>query len=162
MAILTIMATSHTGSTSAFTWSTLGFVLLTIGLIATFFSDRRYLLGYLFAGMSYWIVIEGIQSILINITALSKGYSYVAALLITWVTLAAFIGYRYKQYAKQNRATVKRGVEPLPPRRQVVHKVNTAAHKPVFMRNSAKVRKQQDKYIEHTPIYNNYKPRFRN
>ncbi|PNK60956.1 AciT family ciprofloxacin tolerance protein [Psychrobacter sp. FDAARGOS_221] len=160
MAILTIMATGHTGSSSAFTGSTLGFVLLVIGLLATFLSGRRYLLSYLFAGMGYWVVVEGIQSILVNMTAMSRGYGYAAALVISWLAIAAFIGYRYKQYSAQQQVIpVKRtGVEPLSRRSAFKLIVNKVA----MLRKAAKTRKQQAKYIEHTPIYNNYKPRFRN
>ena len=150
MATFTIMATSTPGLSGTLSWSTLGYMLLSVGIVATFLSGRRYLLGYLLGGMGYWVIIEGMQSIVVNVTSMSSGYGYLTAILLSLAVVGSYLGYRYKQFV-ETLDTQKTGVESLGRRatsRSVVAK--------------AKGRIPHEKYIEHTPIYNNYKPRFRN
>lgn len=150
MATFTIMATSTPGLSGTLSWSTLGYMLLSVGILATFISGRRYLLAYLIAGMGYWVGIEGLQSILVNTTSLSNGYGYLAAILLSLIAVGSYLGYRYKKFVDAEAlATQKTGAVSLSPRRTRVAR-------------AAKSRTPRDKYIEHTPIYNNYKPRFRN
>ncbi|WP_296402664.1 AciT family ciprofloxacin tolerance protein [Psychrobacter sp.] len=148
MTTLSIMASSTPGLTSTLSWSTLGYMLLVVGIVATYLSGRRYLLGYLIGGMGYWIAIEGIQSIVVNVTSVSSGFGYLTAILISVAMLGAYLAYRYKQFV-DNLETQKSGVESL-------------GRRTVSMSAAARVRTPRDKYIEHTPIYNNYEPRFRN
>lgn len=151
MATITIMAISTPGLSGTLSWSILGFMLLAVGILTTFLSGRRYLLGYLLAGMSYWIVIEGIQSIMVNTTSMSSGFGYLTAVLLSVIMVGIYLTYRYQQFVANMKAQDAA--------------VATVGHRatPVATRvRSAKVRTPHDKYIEHTPIYNNYKPRFRN
>lgn len=148
MATFTIMATSTPGLSGTLSWSTLGYMLLAVGIVATYLSGRRYLLGYLLGGMGYWVIIEGIQSILVNVTSMSSGYGYFTAILLSLTLAGGYLGYRYKQFVA-TLETQKRGVEPLT-KRAATRKI------------SANSQTSKEKYIEHTPIYNNYKPRFRN
>lgn len=148
MATFTIMATSTPGLSGTLSWSTLGYMLLSVGIVATLLSGRRYLLGYLLSGMIYWIIIEGIQSIVVNSTSMSSGYGYLTAILLSLAVVGAYLGYRYKQFV-ETLDTQKTGVESVG-RRTTSRSVATKSRTP------------HEKYIEHTPIYNNYKPRFRN
>ena len=150
MATFTIMATSTPGLSGTLSWSTLGYMLLSVDIVATLLSGRRYLLGYLLSGMIYWIIIEGIQSIVVNSTSMSSGYGYLTAILLSLAVVGSYLGYRYKQFV-ETLDTQKTGVESLGRR---------AISRSVVVK--AKGRIPHEKYIEHTPIYNNYKPRFRN
>lgn len=147
MATLTIMATSQPGLYGTLSWSSLGYMLLTIGVLATLLSGRRYLMGYMAAGMGYWLVIEVLQSIVVTVTSMSSGYGYLSAFILSIVLMASFLAYRYKKQSVT--MAQKTGVETLECRGRPVATL-------------AKSGIAQDKYIEHTPIYNNYKPRFRN
>lgn len=149
MATFTIMATSTSGLTSTLSWSTLGYMLLTVGILTTFLSGRRYLLAYMLAGMGYWVAIEGIQSIVVNTTALSSGYAYLAAVLLSLIAMGTYLSYRYRKFVAAMAA-------------EDAGAVTYIGRRATPSSRSAKVRTPHDKYIEHTPIYNNYKPRFRN
>ena len=149
MATFTIIATSTPGLSGTFYWSTLGYMLLAVGILATYLSGRRYLLGYLLGGMGYWVLIEGIQSIVVNVTSMSSGYGYLTAVLLTVAAASSYLGYRYRQFVA-TMDTQKTGVESLSHRRAAP------------LSAAVKTRTPKDKYIEHTPIYNNYRPRFRN
>lgn len=151
MATFTTMAISIPSLSGTLSWSTVGFMLLAVGILTTFLSGRRYLLGYLLGGMSYWIVIEGIQSIMVNTTSMSSGAGYLTAILLSVVTLGIYLTYRYRQFV----ATMEAEEAGMATAGHRATSVSTKAR-------SAKVRISHDKYIEHTPIYNNYKPRFRN
>lgn len=148
MATFTTIAASTPGLSGTFNWSTLGYMLLAVGILATYLSGRRYLLGYLLGGMGYWVLIEGIQSIVVNVTAMSSAYGYLTAILLSIAVAGSYLGYRYKQFIA-TMETQKTGVESL-------------SHRKAPLSVAVKARTPKDKYIEHTPIYNNYKPRFRN
>ena len=143
MATHIVMASSQAWLANAFSWSSVGFVLLAIGIIATFFSSRRYLLGYLIGGMSYYLVVEGVQSAISALTPASVGVSYALAFISTLLAMAALVVYRYNKAAATKPVTHANRLTPL-------------------LRGNKRLAAKRDKYIEHTPIYNNYKPRFRN
>ncbi len=107
--------------------SIIGYSLLAVGLVATALSSQRYLLLYTLAGMAYWALIEGLQSGLTHMFALSGWNGYVVAMLISWVPLAGWVIYRSIS-APQRR---KRAQE-----------------------------QAKAKYIEHTPVYKDYEPKY--
>lgn len=143
MATQTIIATGQTWLTGSLSWSTLGYTMLAIGIVATFFSSRRYLLGYLLGGMGYYLVVEGVQSAITAVTPASTAVSYIAAFALTIFATFALIVYRYNKAQQSKPVTSNRRMAPL-------------------FRSRKRLATQADKYIEHTPIYKNYTPRFRN
>lgn len=143
-----IMTTSLTTVASLLTWSTLGYALLTIGVIATLLSPYRYLLGYLLAGMIYWLVVDGIQSALSYLFVIDGWQSYIYALAFTWMLLGIWFIYRLTKHTRTAiQTTHMHGI-----------KINTKARRKSI---SAKDR-YGDSYIEHTPVYTDYQPRFHN
>lgn len=143
MATLTILATGQNWLSGSLSWSMFGYALLAIGIVVTFFSSRRYLLGYLLGGMSYYLVVEGVQSAITATTPINGGVSYIAAFVVTLFALGGFVVYRYNKAAANKPVTPSGRFIPL-------------------LRNEKRLAAQREKYIEHTPIYKNYKPRFRN
>lgn len=119
------------------TWSStalLGYGGLLSLIVALALSSQRWLLWYLFGGMAYWLVVEGIQSMLSSrpmLTELSEWHSYVIAMGISWVPLAGWVLYRALRYEDLSHAVQQqRALE--------------AA-----------------RYKEHTPVYDDdYQPRF--
>ena len=130
-----IMTMSLAQTSSLITWSTLGYVLLFIGMIATLLSSYRYLLGYLLAGMVYWLIVDGIQSALLSLFEIDSWQSYIYALGSTWVLLGAGFIFRLNRRARALSSSTKS----------------------VAVKN-----KYRDNYIEHTPVYTDYQPRFPN
>lgn len=109
-------------------FSIIGYGLLAVGVIVTAFSSQRHLLLYTLAGMGYWLLIEVLQTNLVESFPLSNWNGYVIAMMISWVPLAAWGIYR-------------------------------------SLSSTARQQKEQElakaKYIEHTPVYKDYQPRFR-
>ena len=128
------MTMSLAQTSSLITWSTLGYTLLTIGIIATLLSSYRYLLGYLLAGMVYWLIVDGIQSALIYLFEINNWQSYIYSLAFTWILLG--IGFIFRL----NRRTATNSNTP----------------------STAVKNRYTEKYIEHTPVYTDYQPRFPN
>ena len=74
------------------TFATLiGFGLIAIALITVFFSPYRHWLGFMCAGMLFWGMLEAIRFSVQNIFTLSVAYSYLSALSLAMLTLAAFL-----------------------------------------------------------------------
>lgn len=119
------------------TWSStalLGYGGLLSLIVALALSSQRWLLWYLFGGMAYWLVVEGIQSMLSSrpmLTELSEWHSYVIAMGISWVPLVGWVLYRALRYEDLSHTVQQqRALE--------------AA-----------------RYKEHTPVYDDdYQPRF--
>lgn len=105
------------------------FLLVVIAVIAL--SSQRWLLWYVLGGIIYFMSVEAIHNLLLNWFVLSDWHSYVAALAISWLPLAAWILYRALRYDDVSQALQQ-------------ERALAAA-----------------RYIEHTPIYDdNYQPRF--
>lgn len=86
----------------------LGYALLAVGVVATALSSQRYLLLYTLAGMGYWLLIEGMQAGLTSVFTLSEWNGYVIAMLISWIPLAGWVGYRtITAPQRRKRATAK-------------------------------------------------------
>ena len=74
------------------TFATLiGFGLIAIALITVFFSPYRHWLGFMCAGMLFWGMLEAIRFSVQNVFTLSVAYSYLSALSLAMLTLAAFL-----------------------------------------------------------------------
>lgn len=121
-----------------FSWTTLGYILLATGVAAALLSPYRYLLGYLLAGMAYWLVVEGIQSVLLAVFTMNSWQGYIFALGITWLLLGVWFIYRINK------------------------KTGIASAQSTVTQDKALDKKYGDNYIEHTPIYKDYQPRFNN
>ena len=112
----------------------LGYGFLAGLVIALAVSSQRWLLLYLFGGMAYWMAVEVIQYTLSSrpmFAELSEWHSYVIAMGISWLPLAAWVLYRALRYDDLSQSVQQqRALE--------------AA-----------------RYIEHTPVYDDdYRPRF--
>lgn len=68
-----------------------GFGLIATALATVFFSPYRHWLGFMFAGMIFWGVLEAIRYSVQNIFELSMAYSYLAALSLAMVALTVFL-----------------------------------------------------------------------
>ena len=112
----------------------LGYGFLAGLVIALAVSSQRWLLLYLFGGMAYWFTVELIQNILTGrpmFAELSEWHSYVIAMGISWLPLAAWVLYRALRYDDLSQSVQQqRALE-------------------------------EARYIEHTPVYDDdYRPRF--
>lgn len=116
------------------TWSVgalLGYGLLVGLIVGLACSPQRWLLGYLFGGMVYWLAVEFMQSVLLHWFMLSEWHSYVAAMGISWLPLGGWVLYRAMRYDDVSQ-TVQQQRE-----------------------------LEASRYIEHTPVYDDdYQPRF--
>lgn len=115
------------------TWDSstlLGYGVLASFIIAIAVSSQRWLLWYVLGGMVYWLSVEGVHNILVSGFGLSDWNSYVAAMAISWLPLAGWILYRALRYEHVSRTLQQE-------------------------RERAAAR-----YIEHSPIYDDYQPRF--
>ena len=120
--------------TDFLTGTTIGLALLVVGLVVTWFSAYRYLLGYFLAGMGYWLAVEGLQWSAVQLFPISDWHGYVVALTASWFIPVSYFIYRYL--------------------RTPAGEFNLSSLAPM------KRRTRQESYIEHTPIYQDYKPRF--
>ncbi len=115
-------------------WSSsalLGCVILLAVIAVIALSSQRWLLWYVLGGIIYFLSVEVTHNLILNWFALSDWHSYVAALAISWLPLAAWVLYRALRYDDVSQALQQE-------------------------RKRAAAR-----YIEHTPIYDdNYQPRF--
>lgn len=112
----------------------LGYGLLAVIIAALAFSSQRWLLLYLFGGMAYWLSVEVIHSILssrLMLSELSDWHSYIIAMGLSWLPLAAWVLYRALRYEDVSQSV------------QLQRELEAA------------------RYIEHTPVYDDdYQPRF--
>ena len=112
----------------------LGYGLLAVIIAALAFSSQRWLLLYLFGGMAYWLGVEVIHSILsswLMLSELSDWHSYIIAMGISWLPLAAWVLYRALRYEDVSQSV------------QLQRELEAA------------------RYIEHTPVYDDdNQPRF--
>lgn len=108
-----------------------GYGLLVCLIVVLALSSQRWLLGYLFGGMLYWLTVEVINIALLNWLTLSEWNSYVTAIGISWLPLFGWVLYRVLRYDTVSATTYQKYD-------------GEATH-----------------YSEHTPIYDDdYQPRF--
>jgi hypothetical protein len=69
----------------------IGLGLIAVALAAVFFSPYRHLLGFMFAGMLFWGVLETIRFSVQNVFELSVAYSYLTAISLAMIALTAFL-----------------------------------------------------------------------
>lgn len=116
----------------------IGYGILTIGIVATALSSQRYLLMYALAGMLYWLVIEGIHNVLLFALPLSSWHGYVAAMALSWLPLFGWVIHRALAHSHitEELLSIKK------------------------LRPKSAPAAQHSQYIEHTPVYEHYQPRF--
>ncbi len=68
-----------------------GFSLIAAALATVFFSPYRHWLGFMFAGMIFWSVLEGIRFGVQSAFDLSLAYSYLAAISVAMIGLTGFL-----------------------------------------------------------------------
>ncbi|OTG95743.1 ciprofloxacin tolerance protein AciT [Acinetobacter sp. ANC 3832] len=68
-----------------------GFSLIAVALATVFFSPYRHWLGFMFAGMVFWGILEAIRFSIQNVFDLSVAYSYLTALSLAMMGLTAFL-----------------------------------------------------------------------
>ncbi len=68
-----------------------GFSLIAVALATVFFSPYRHWLGFMFAGMVFWGILEVIRFSIQNVFDLSVAYSYLTALSLAMMGLTAFL-----------------------------------------------------------------------
>ncbi len=124
--LLSILGINALSSSALF-----GLGLIVLLMVAIGFSVHRWLLGYLFGGMMFWVMVELIQSMTSNWFVLSEWHSYLVAIGISWLPLGIWVLYRALRYEDVSSTLQQQ-------------------------REQAAAR-----YIEHTPVYgDDYTPRF--
>ncbi len=68
-----------------------GFSLIAVALATVFFSPYRHWLGFMFAGMVFWGILEAIRFSIQNVFDLSVAYSYLTALSLAMMGLSVFL-----------------------------------------------------------------------
>lgn len=124
------LSSSSVGSQGLSIAAILGYGLLAIGVVATALSSQRYLLAYALAGMGYWLVIEGMQSALTYMLPLSSWHGYVVAMGLSWLPICGWVIARALRHDAISVSTKQRKLA------------------------------QKQRYIEHTPVYDQYQPKF--
>ena len=68
-----------------------GFSLIAVALAAVFFSPYRHWLGFMFAGMLFWGLLEAVRFGVQNVFEFSVTYSYLTALSVAMFALTVFL-----------------------------------------------------------------------
>ncbi len=124
------VATIETLTFTTSTSALLGYGLLATLIVAIVLSSQRWLLWYVLGGIAYWMAIEFIHSGLMIWTSLSEWHGYVAAMGISWLPLFSWVLYRALRYDDVSQSMEQ-------------ERALAAA-----------------RYVEHSPIYDDYQPRF--
>ena len=69
----------------------IGFALIAAALATVFFSPYRHWLGFMFAGMLFWGVLEIIRFSVQNVFDMSIAYSYLTAISVAMMALTAIL-----------------------------------------------------------------------
>lgn len=69
----------------------IGFALIAAALATVFFSPYRHWLGFMFAGMLFWGVLETIRFSVQNVFDMSIAYSYLTAISLAMMALTAIL-----------------------------------------------------------------------
>ncbi|AOA59683.1 AciT family ciprofloxacin tolerance protein [Acinetobacter larvae] len=86
-------------TTTIFT-SILGFSLIAVALSAIFFSPYRHWLGFMFAGMLFWGLLETVRFSVQNLFDLSLALSYLTAFSVAMLALTAYLLHEDKRSQK--------------------------------------------------------------
>lgn len=83
-------------------------VLLVIGTVGTLLTPYRYLVGFLVAGVLYWLGIEVLQSVVAYVSSASLLTTYVVAIAISLIPLCAWLlategEYRSKSFRQSDK-----------------------------------------------------------
>jgi len=124
------MASIETLSAAGNTNALLGYGILASLIVAISLSSQRWLLWYVLGGVAYWLAVEVIHSGLMLWTSLSEWHGYVAAMGISWLPLFTWVLYRALRFEDVSQAMEQ-------------ERALAAA-----------------RYVEHSPIYDDYQPRF--
>lgn len=74
------------------TFATLiGFGLIAAALGTVFFSPYRHWLGFMFAGMIFWGILEAMRYSVQNVFDMSVAYSYLTAISLAMMALTAIL-----------------------------------------------------------------------
>lgn len=63
-------------------------------LLALAISAKRWLIGYLVAGLLYWFAMDGLQQWLTQRFLVSDWHGFVMAFAVSWLPLCLWAGYR--------------------------------------------------------------------
>lgn len=69
----------------------LGFFLIAVALATVFFSPYRHWLGFMFAGMIFWGLLETIRFSVQNVFEMSLAFSYLTAISLAMIGLTGFL-----------------------------------------------------------------------
>jgi hypothetical protein len=69
----------------------IGFTLIAAALATVFFSPYRHWLGFMFAGMIFWGVLEAMRFGVQNLFDMSLAYSYLTAISLAMAALTAIL-----------------------------------------------------------------------
>ena len=69
----------------------IGFSLIAAALATVFFSPYRHWLGFMFAGMIFWGVLEAMRFGIQNVLDMSLAYSYLTSISIAMMALTAVL-----------------------------------------------------------------------
>lgn len=131
-----------------------GYACLAVCVLLTALSRYRYLLWYTLAGMSYWLCIEVLQAGLVEVFNLSNWHGYIIALMASWLLMVSWLVYRHKYHPNS-----------FPAQTEHAQLSNQEVFKPSLTKTgeldvNGNLMDAQSKYIEHTPVYKDYQPRF--
>lgn len=83
----------------------IGFTLIAAALATVFFSPYRHWLGFMFAGMIFWGVLEAMRFGVQNIFDMSLAYSYLTAISLA---MAALTGILLREDSRAQKALASR------------------------------------------------------
>ena len=69
----------------------IGFVLIAVALATGYTSPDRHWLGFMFAGMAFWGLLEAFRFGVQNVFDMSVAYSYLTAISLAMIALTGFL-----------------------------------------------------------------------
>lgn len=136
-----------------------GYACLAVCVLLMALSRYRYLLWYTLAGMTYWLCIEVLQAGLVEVFDLSNWHGYIIALMTSWLLMVSWLVYRHKYHPNSFPEQATEHTK-LTNQQAFKHSLaQTAALNDSVLDVNSNL-DAQSKYIEHTPVYKDYQPRF--